>query len=157
MIQNNEELWGGTNWLEPAPYDHRLDRGPIELQDHGHLVRFRNMWLRELPERAKPPVDYPHRKITSLSAEVLDPLTGEYAMGRNGNAKPVVISRTEGQLLFKMASRPGPLVMQPVSANEFVLPHADARFTFRRDENGRVTGVLLRVGDGEQLLTKIVP
>ena len=24
LVQNNEELWGGTNWLEPAPYDHRM-------------------------------------------------------------------------------------------------------------------------------------
>ena len=78
-------------------------------------------------------------------------------MGHDKNAKPVVISRADGHLLFKMASRPKPLVMLPVSPTEFVLPHADARFTFKRDDQGRVTGVLFRVGDGEQLLTRVIP
>jgi Domain of Unknown Function (DUF1080) len=156
LIQNNEELWGGTNWLEPAPYEDHGDRGPLELQDHGHRVRYRNIWLRELADRPAPPADYlSGRKIISLSADVLDPLTGEFTMGRGKNARPVIISRAEGHLLFKMASRPKPLVMQPVSPTEFVLPYADAQFTFQRDDQGQVTVVLLRVGDGEQLLKKM--
>jgi hypothetical protein len=71
-------------------------------------------------------------------------------------SKPAKITRGDGHLLFKMASRPRPLVMQPISPSEFVLPHTDAHFTFQRDDQGHVTGVLFRVGDGEQLLTKIV-
>jgi len=156
LIQNNEELWGGTNWLESAPYEAHGDRGRIELQDHGHPVRFRNFWVRELPERPAPGADYPARPQTvSLAAAELDSLTGQYAMGRRKDAKPATISRGDGHLLFKMASRPRPLVMLPISPSEFVLPHTDARFTFQRDDQGRVTGVLFRVGDGEQLLTKI--
>jgi hypothetical protein len=56
-----------------------------------------------------------------------------------------------------MASRPRPVVMLPVSPSEFVLPHADARLTYQRDDQGSVTGILFRVGDGEQVLKKLAP
>src|SRR3712207_6935507 len=51
----------------------RGSRGPIALQDHDHPVRYRNIWLRELPERAAPTArDLARPEVITLPAEVLD-------------------------------------------------------------------------------------
>jgi hypothetical protein len=49
LVQNHFELQGGTYFDRPAAYDYHPARAPISLQFHGNPVRFRNMWLREIP------------------------------------------------------------------------------------------------------------
>ena len=41
-------LTGPTAHQSRPPYAQHPDRLPLSLQDHGHPVRFRNIWLREL-------------------------------------------------------------------------------------------------------------
>ena len=47
LVQNNSVLKGGTTYIGQPSYHPHGDM-PIRLQDHGHLVRYRNIWVRKL-------------------------------------------------------------------------------------------------------------
>lgn len=51
VVQHAEELFGPTLHKARPPYTAHPARLPIGLQDHGHAVRFRDVWVRELAPR----------------------------------------------------------------------------------------------------------
>lgn len=156
LVQNNEEPFGPTSWLKWLPYADQGGKGPIALQDHSHPVRYRNIWLRELPERPAPSSkDLDRPKAIALPAKVLDSYAGGYRMAEGPDAPVAKISREDDHLVVSFPFRPQPLVMEPISETEFDLPFTDARFTFRKDGQGRVAGVHFRVGDGEREMKRV--
>jgi hypothetical protein len=58
VVQDATELSGPTAYHNRPPYYPLPDRLPLVLQDHGTLVRYRNIWVRDLaPERETLPAN----------------------------------------------------------------------------------------------------
>ncbi len=136
-VQNNVELYGPTSWLTRMPYAAHPDRLPLGLQDHSFPVRYRNIWVRPLPEDDAPPAPRPVQPVPDTEAAAL---AGNYGTGW-GKAS---VAARDGRLWLDMGD--GPMPLSANSASLYSIDGVDADVRFVKDSAGAVTELTVEVG-----------
>lgn len=135
VVHIDRALWGPTAWLRHFSYASHPDRLPLVLQDHGNPVRYRNIWLRELPEIEEAgPTTSVVRPYVSVPLDVMEKYVGSYGLE---DQSPFEISLDEGQLRLCAWGRI-PLELVPAAKNEFFLRHTAGKVVFHVGVDGQV-------------------
>lgn len=152
LIQNNEVLLGPTGWLVTPPDSSVGNAGPLELQDHGTPVRFRNIWLRQLPPRSDPPADYLARsERPDLSTSALKRLAGRYRS--TDGSTPAVVAVGKRGLQLRLSDHTLELV--PLTAVKFEATKTDATVEFTGDRRGHPAALTFRIGGEERAFDRV--
>jgi hypothetical protein len=144
LTQNHTKILGPTNWQTVGVYEKHPKKLFLSLQDHSNPVRYRNIWIRELPEAGQ---FVENRKIIALPTSSMEKYAGDYQKGRNSYMKVRV---KHGQLYFQ----PNNNTWYPLNAHsltEFSTEMLAAKVVFEMDKDGNVVGLTEYMGGGKSV------
>jgi hypothetical protein len=154
LVQDDVEPWGPTAWLQALPYTAHADKLPLAFQDHGNPVRYRNIWLRELPENPLPGPTADPRPVVSLSLAALDRYVGKYQVTDPGGPT-YTITRKDRQLLCDFFYNGQALELVPHSEKEFSLRYTAGELVFDVKPDGSVSGLTFSLGGDRRTAKRV--
>jgi hypothetical protein len=168
LVQDNTRPTGPTAFHDRPPYIKGPDKLPLTLQDHGSPVRFRNIWIRELPDKE---ADLPITTVVPVHVDSQDialyighyeektKLNINFAVGPNGlmaqirpRSAPAAAAGLGTSTPQANATPAGPVRTPPavelISTGHDVFvgewEGSSMRVTFTRDGQNRVVGVVVQ-------------
>ena len=145
LIQNNVELTGPTGWIGRVPYKAHPERMPIALQDHGHPVRYRNVWVREL--------NNPRHREYMLPEAVLDTYVGSYGRAKWNTIK--IERLPDGLLSLTLADQK--LVLHAMSQTKFFALTTDVQCEFKSVDGKKDLIVSVGEDDVHAMNLELIP
>jgi hypothetical protein len=150
LVQDSVRPLGPTSWLQHHPYVKSAEKLPLSFQDHGNPVRYRNVWLRELPtETIEQPAKPYDPVVVKLSDEQVARIVGKYERQGGGMWE---VSEKNGKLWFHTIATP--LEMIPHSEKEFGLRYTSGVIKVEYDENQNPTKMEFFMGGSTSRATR---
>jgi hypothetical protein len=160
VVQDSTLLSGPTAYHNRPPYFPLPEKLPLVLQDHGTPVRYRNIWIRELPA-PQPPIPFSSFIPLRPDPKIYESYAGTYEGANEAVSITVDGDRLQGELDMKSNRRgehKAPWQLFPRSDDAFEakqLPGQDiVSVRFTRGQSGAVKTMVVFLGGHYVELTK---